>query len=81
MQGKFVKILLAAAMLAMVWTTLAAVDFVLDSNSETYHELTEKIDQRNINTGNAMNFFGDETSANAVYEATQITEHPPAKKQ
>ena len=39
----------------------------------------KKLTNRSIDTGNAMNFFGDEVSADAVYEATQTIEHPPGK--
>lgn len=74
------KIVLVVFGLIFIWGALYGINIVLDSTSTTYHELTEEIDQRDIATGNALNYLGDETSTDAVYEATQTLEHPPRNK-
>lgn len=74
------RIFLVISGLVIVWGAIFGLDAVLDSNSITYHELTEEIDQRDIDTGNALNYLGDDTSMDAVYEATQTLEHPPGGK-
>lgn len=74
------RIFLVISGLIIVWGAIFGLDAVLDSNSTTYHELTEEIDQRDIDTGNALNYLGDDTSMDAVYEATQTLEHPPGGK-
>ncbi|NDV19964.1 hypothetical protein GO013_11080 [Pseudodesulfovibrio sp. JC047] len=79
MDSKLVKILLAVALIALVWFSVSMIDLALDSTSDTYEQMADEIDQRDIDTGNAMNFNDDETSGNAVYEATQTTEHPPGE--
>ena len=71
------KIFLAISGLVIIWGAIFGLDALLDSKSKTYHELTEEIDQRDIDTGNALNYMGDDTSMDAVYEATQTLEHPP----
>ena len=80
MQSKTLRILQAAAILAAVWFSLAGLNLILESSSDTYQDITEEIDQRDIDTGNATNYFGDETSADAVYEAEQTLQHPPGLK-
>ncbi len=79
MKSKYLKMIMAFALIVAVWVTVITLDRVLQSTSHTYDEIAEEIDERSIDTGNAMNFFGDEVSADAVYEATQTIEHPPGK--
>lgn len=74
------KIIYILASLLLLFGILVSINSILISSSSTYEELTEEIDQRDIDTGNALNFMSDETSSEAVYEATQTMEHPPGKK-
>ena len=80
MLSNILRILLVISGLIIIWGAIFGLDTVLDSSSTTYHELTEEIDQRDIDTGNALNYMGDDTSMDAVYEATQTLEHPPGGK-
>ena len=74
------KIIYILASLLLLFAILIGINSFLISSSTTYKELTTEIDQRDIDTGNALNFMSDETSSEAVYEATQTLEHPPGKK-
>ena len=71
------KIIYILASLLLLFGVLVGLNTILVTSSDTYKELTDEIDQRDIDTGNALNYLGDETSADAVYEATQTLEHPP----
>lgn len=74
------KIIYMLASLFLLFGILSAINSILISSSSTYEELTTEIDQRDIDTGNALNFLSDETSSEAVYEAVQTLEHPPGIK-
>lgn len=73
------KVIYILASLLLLFAVLLGLNKILVSSSDTYKEFTEEIDQRDIDTGNAMNYLGDETSTDAVYEASQTVEHPPGK--
>lgn len=79
MASNFLKTLIAIALIVAVFVTIYAVDVFLQSTSLTYSEIVAEIDTHDIDTGNALNFFGDEISGNAVFETTQTMEHPPGK--
>ncbi len=81
MQNTLSKVVLTLFSLIALWGGLLGINAMLDTSSVTYHELTEEIDLRDIDTGNALNYLGDETSSNAVYGAIQTLEHPPGKSQ
>lgn len=74
------KIIYILVSLILLFGILVGINSILTSKSSTYKELTEEIDQRDIDTGNALNFMSDETSSEAVYEATQTLEHPPGRQ-
>ncbi len=79
MQSKISKVVLTLFSLIALWGGLLGINAILDTNSTTYHELSEEIDQRDIDTGNALNYLGDDTSVHAVYGAIQTLEHPPGR--
>ena len=79
-RANLIKIMLATALLLLCFFALIAMDTIMEETSDTYHDLTEEIKRRHIDTVKALNFNSDETSSNAVFEAQQTTEHPPAKE-
>ena len=80
MNLKITKVIYILAALLLLFGVLTGLNKILLTSSDTYEELTEEIDQRDIDTGNALNYLGDDTSMDAVYEAAQTLEHPPGKK-
>lgn len=71
------KSLYILVILLLIFGAVKGMNNLLTSSSDTYKSLTNEIDQRDIDTGNALNFNGDKTSAVAVYETVQTIEHPP----
>lgn len=81
MRDKIIRVVIAVALFACIFGALVAVSTLLRSTSGSYQELTEEIEQRDIDTGNALNYSGDDTSFDAVREAEQTLAHPPGVKQ
>ena len=77
MNKRVAQFLILIASLGIVIGCLLVINTILMSSSNTYVELAEEIDQRDIDTGNALNYLGDETSSRAVFGATQTMQHPP----
>ena len=74
------NIFVLIASLGVLIAGLLALNGALMKSSTTYQELAEEIDQRDIDTGNALNYLGDETSSVAVFGAMQTLAHPPGEK-
>lgn len=76
MRSRFIRFMMAILLVVTVWTGLVITDVILYAISDTYQALANTIDKRDINGGNALNFFGDEMSGKAVYQVKQHITHP-----
>ncbi|QJB55790.1 hypothetical protein [Pseudodesulfovibrio sp. zrk46] len=76
MHDRMTKLMTAITIMVVVWALLMATDSLLYTASDTYQAIADTIDQRDINGGNALNFFGDETSGEAVHQVTQNVSNP-----
>lgn len=74
------NLLVLITSLGVLIAGLIALNGLLIESSSTYMEISKEIDERDIDTGNALNYLGDETSSGAVYGAMQTLEHPPGQK-